>query len=197
MKNLQGWFDSPIETAKAKYQQYIADWNNALQQLDTERYNFYSNPSAADDPDLSERYHSLDNKLSLLQSTIDGTNNAVSSVMDFIRGVGASVGLSGIQTVNGLGLAPIAVAGWVALILAGTAAVWALINELRAFNVDVTNKQIAQENIRRSQSGQSPLPLIDTRSTGPLAGISDTAKWISVGVIGYFLLKLISNERGH
>lgn len=197
MKTLAGWFDSPIETFKAKYNEVIAKWNDALAALDAERTDFYANQDfAQSDPDLGPQWSALDGKLSMLQSTIDNVSGAATSIVNFLRSVTDGLGITS-AGVSGLGILPAIPWALVGLVAAGSAAVWALAHEVRLFNLDATNKRLAIENIARSQQGLPPLDLVaDSSSSGGIfAGLSDVAKWATYAAIAFALLKLLEGKR--
>jgi hypothetical protein len=195
---MDGWFDSPIESFKAAYNDGVTKWREALAAFDIAYAEFMDNQAYAQTDDaLSGKWGDLSGKVSLLQSTIEGVESAIASIVNFFGGIGQTMGLSGRQTMQGLGVLPAIPWALVALVTAGIAGVWALTNEMRGFNIDVANSKIAEENIRRSQNNEPPLPFIDLGgpSGGLFAGVSSTAKWVAIGVLGYLALNMVEKRR--
>lgn len=197
-RNLSGWFDSPIEEFKLRYSDVQQRWNSALVALDQERVTFYANENfARSDPELMPAFETLEGKLNFMQSTISGVQSAFSSVVDFFSGIGNVLGI-GNNSLSGLGVIPAIPWATVALITTGIAGVWALARELRSFNVDVTNKQIALANIARAEQGLDPLPYVNEISSGGgfFEGVNETAKYLVIGALIVFVLpKLLDNRK--
>jgi hypothetical protein len=195
---MDGWFDSPVESFKASWNDAIGQWQAALAALDAAYSEFLANQEfASEDTDLSPRWLDLADKVAMLQATVDGVGGAIASARNFFTGIGNAVGLSGKR--SGLGLLPVIPWALVGLVSAAVAGVYVVVNSLRQFNIDVTNKKIAEQNILNSQQGKPLIPLISVSdsSGGVFSGVSDTAKWITYGVIGYMLLKFLEgNSRG-
>lgn len=197
---MNGWFDSPIESFKQMYQDAVDNWTAALQALDAAHTEFVANYDYAQgDPDLFGQWSSIDNKVGILQGTIDTVKSAMTSVGNFFGGVGSAVGLTPQAAMNGLGFLPAVPWALVGVIAASSAGVWVIVNEMRGFNVDVTNKRIAEQNILRAQQGLELLPYVPSGGGGLFAGafdgLSSTAKWIALGIAGYVALQLVQSRK--
>lgn len=192
---MKGWLDSPIDTFRQRYEEGVANWQAALAQLDAAYVEFNANQAfAAQDPQLAARWADLDGKVSFLQGTIETVAGAMQSVQDFFSGVADTLGFSSGSTMQGMGFVIPAVP-WalVGLVTAGATAVWAVVNQLRGFNVDIANRQIAQQNIVNAQNGQPPIPYIDLGPPGGGAGgvLSDIGSLVKWGIGGAVILMLI------
>ncbi|HJW55868.1 MAG TPA: hypothetical protein VJ577_11390 [Burkholderiaceae bacterium] len=200
-KNLQGWFDSPIESFRNAYNEAADNWRNAMAMLDAAYNEFQANREyALSDDELAGQYGDLDSRVSLLQSTIQGVESAISTITNFFSSVGQAIGLSGSQTIQGLGVLPAIPWALVTLITAGIAGVWAVINSLREFNTTVANKKIAEQNIINSQNGAPLIPYLDLGPPGGpggglLSGVSGTVKWAAIGLLGFMLLSMYKERR--
>lgn len=198
---MNGWFDSPIESFKQMYQDAVDKWNAALEALDAAHTEFVANYEyASGDPDLFGQWSSIDNKVGILQGTIDTVKSAMSSVGSFFSSVGSAVGLTPQATMNGLGFLPAVPWALVGVIAASSAGVWAIVNEIRGFNVDVTNKRIAEQNLLRAEQGLEPLPYVTSAGSGGLFagafdGLSSTAKWIALGIGAYVVLQMVQSRK--
>lgn len=209
-----GWLDSPIESFKAAYNGAIAKWQDALASLDSAYAEFQANRDyALSDDELGPRWSELDGKISFLQSTIQGVSNAKDAIVNFISSFGepgvdntildsrdylAQSGLSGRKNMGGMGFLPAIPWSFVALITAGVAAVWTIVNQLRSFNVDVLNRKIAEQNILNSQTGKPLIPFIDLgppEGGGVLSGLSDTTKWAVIGLLGMLAFKAFNEHK--
>lgn len=199
---MKGWLDSPIDTFRQRYEEGVANWQAALAQLDAAYAEFTANQAfAAQDPQLAARWADLDGKVSFLQGTIETVAGAMQSVQDFFGGVADTLGFSSGSTMQGMGFVLPAVP-WalVGLVTAGAAAVWGVVNQLRGFNVDIANRQIAQQNILNAQNGQPPIPYIDLGPPGGGAGgvlsdIGSLVKWGIGGAIALMLIRQFENSR--
>ena len=195
---MKGWFDSPIESLKAAYNEAVQKWQAALQSLDFEYEQFMQHRDyALSDDELAPRWNDLNGKIDLLQTTIQGVKDAIDTIADFFAGIGEAVGLSGGRTMQGLGALPALPWAWVAVITAGTATVWALVNSVHTFNVDAINRQISEQNVIRAQRGEAPLPFVDLDPPGGgfMAGLSSTAKWAVIGLLGIMAFKAYSDNQ--
>lgn len=199
---LKGWFDSPIDTFRQRYEEGVANWQAALAELDVAYAAFVANQAyAAQDPQLAARWNELDGKVSFLQGTIETVAGAMQSVQDFFAGVANTIGFSSGSTMQGLGFVwPAVPWALVGLVATGAAAVWAVVNQLRGFNVDIANRQIADQNILNAQNGQPPIPYIDLGPPGGGAGgvfsdISSLVKWGIGGAVVLMLMRQFENTR--
>lgn len=195
---MRGWFDSPIESLKSAYNTAVQKWQAALSALDSEYEQFMQHRDyALTDDELAPRWHDLNGKIDLMQSTIQGVQDAVASIVEFFQGVGETVGLSGRNTLQGLGALPALPWALIATIGAGTAAVWTLANSVHTFNVDAINRQIAEQNVIRVERGEAPLPFIDLSPPGGgfMAGLSGTTKWMVIGVLGIMAFKALNDSQ--
>lgn len=192
---MKGWLDSPIDTFRQRYEEGVANWQAALAQLDAAYAEFTANQAfAAQDPQLAARWADLDGKVSFLQGTIETVAGAMQSVQDFFAGIGDTLGFSNGSTMQGLGFVfPAVPWALVGLVATGAAAVWGVVNQLRGFNVDIANRQIAQQNIANAQNGQPPIPYIDLGPPGGGAGgvLSDIGGLVKWGIGGAVILMLI------
>lgn len=198
---MAGWFDSPIESFKAAVNDALAQWSGALADLDTAYAEFNVNRDFAhEDADLSPRWNDLDGKVAVVEGTIQSVGNAITSIQDFFKSIGSAVGSA--VGLSGMGLLPVVPWALVGLVTAGVAAIYVLVNALRQFNVDVTNKRIAEKNIELVSQGLDPLPYMGAAEAGTggglFAGLPETAKWIAYAAIAYFAYELLKgNRRGH
>lgn len=192
---MDGWFDSPIESAKQAYSDAVGQWQSMLTALDAAVADFNSiTDVAAADPTLSEQWATANNHLTLFQDTINGVKSAIDTIVGWFGSFTDAVGLSGYGPQR-MGALP--VLAWIAIITAGVAAGYALIDELRQVYIAATNAKIAQQNIVNAQQGKPPIPYITlgASSSGLFSGLSDTAKWVSLGVLGFLVLQFMEKRR--
>ncbi len=198
---MNGWLDSPIESFKAAYNEAIEKWTDALSAFDAAYSEFVENEQyvhTSDDTRLVSQYDDAAGRVGLIQSTIQGVRDAMSSIGSFIGGVGSAIGLSGVQTARGMGfILPAIPWALVATITAGVAALYTVTNYMLSSNTAVANAKIAEQNILNSQQGLPLIPFIElqtAQSGGIFSGLSDTAKWLTYGILGYFALKLLEKK---
>lgn len=191
---MKGWLDSPIESFKETYRQLIDKWQAAMDALDAAYGEFRGNYDyAQQDAELASKWAELDGKVSLLETTVQGASDAIDGMKNFFSSVGSSIGLSGREmTMKGMGILPAVPWALVGIVTAGIAGIWLVINALRAFNIDVTNRKIAEQNIINSQEGKPSIPYLDLSDSsvgGVFSALPDTAKWAAIGVIGFLLIR--------
>lgn len=195
---MDGWFDSPIESAKQAYNDAVGKWQSMLADLDAAVANFNSvQDLVADDPVLQDRWNTANGHLQLFQDTINSVKSAITTIVGWFNSAGQAV--SSAVGLSGMGALP--VIAWIGIVTAGVAAGTALIYELRGVYTDTINAQIAQQNIVNSQQNKPLIPFLDMGSPGGgglLSGVSDTAKWITIGVLGYLAYEAFKETRkGH
>jgi hypothetical protein len=189
---MNGWLDSPIESFKAAYASAVAKWNAALSDLDAAYTEFLTHEAEVqDDPEMSARYDDLSGKVNLLQSTIQNVSGAITSVQDFFKSIGSAVGMSGAP---GLGLIPAIPWALVGLVTAGIAGVYVVVNALRGFNLDATNKGIAKTNLQLASEGKPMIPYVTGSGSGLFDGLSETAKYVAYGLAAWIAYQLIKDS---
>lgn len=172
---------------KQKFSDAVAQLDNASAALDQAENNLYAvQYQASLDPNDYAEWQDNFAKVNAAISTRDAARGAVATASGWIGNIKSAFGLSG------LGLLPEIPYATVAIITGGAAAIWAVVQAANAFVDKMNLKAWNDENIRRSQNGQIPLP--DSTRPVPLsspsifAGVTDLSKIIVFGAIAVLIL---------
>lgn len=193
----------PDPTLLTSFQQKFSDavgkLDDASNALDNAENNLYAvQVEASKNPDDYAEWQNQFAKVNAAKSTLDAARNAVATATGWWNSAKSALGLAGIPVNNklgALGFLPEIPWATIALITGSAAAIYAVVQAANSFVDKMNLKAWNDENIRRSQAGETPLP--DSTRPAPLSnpsifsGVTDLSKVVVLGLIAVFVLPVI------
>jgi hypothetical protein len=188
-----------LASFQQKFSDAVAQLDAQSAALDQAENDLYAvQLQASKDPADYAEWQNQFAKVNAAISTRDAAKNAVATASSWWNSAKSALGLAGLRpshALGALGFLPEIPWATIALITGGAAAIAAVIAAVNSFVDKMNLKAWNEENIRRSQAGEAPLP--DSSRPAPLSnpsifsGVTDLSKVIVFGLIAVFVLPVI------